>query len=144
MVFSTKYRKPHIDDSFREDLYGYIGGIIRGEKGSLLEIGGIADHVHILAGFSPTMSVSEMLKRIKGNSSKWINDEKKTRSRFQWQAGYGAFTVSQSQLSVVGQYIQRQVDHHKMLSFKDEFLSMLKRHKIDFDPRYVFETDHVG
>jgi putative transposase len=143
-VFSTKYRKPYIDESLREDLYRYIGGIMRGEKGSLLEIGGIEDHVHILAGFSPTISVSDMLKRIKGNSSKWINDEKKTPRRFQWQAGYGAFTVSQSQLSVVSQYIQGQDEHHKRLSFKEEFLAMLTRHNIDYDPMYVFETEHVG
>jgi putative transposase len=109
-----------------------------------LEIGGIEDHVHILAGFSPTVSVSDMLKRIKGNSSKWINDEKKTPRRFQWQAGYGAFTVSQSQLSVVSQYIQGQDEHHKRLSFKEEFLAMLTRHNIDYDPMYVFETEHVG
>ncbi len=143
-VFSTKYRKRRIDESLREDLYSYIGGIIRGEKGNLLEIGGIEDHIHILAGFSPTIAVSDMLKRIKGNSSKWINDEKKTENRFEWQAGYGAFTVSQSQIPVVRQYIQRQDEHHKTLSFEDEFQAILKRHNIDYDPKYVFETEHVG
>ncbi len=144
IIFSTKYRKPRIDAALRNELYPYIGGIIRGEKGRLIEIGGIADHLHILAGFHPTIAVSEMLQHVKGSSSKWINGEKKTRERFEWQAGYGAFTVSQSQVSTVRNYIQRQEEHHKKLSFQDEFLALLKRHNIEYDPRYVFETEHAG
>ncbi len=144
VIFSTKYRKPHIVESVTEDVYSYIGGIIRGEKGSLLEIGGVEDHIHLLTGFRPTISVSDMLKLIKGKSSKWINEEGKTKSRFGWQAGYGAFTVSQSQIPIVRRYIQGQVEHHKTLSFKDEFLAILKRHNIEYDPKYVFETEHVG
>ena len=128
----------------RSDLYPYIGGIIRGEKGQLLEIGGTSDHVHILAGFHQTVAVSFMLQHIKGNSSKWVNDQKKPRNRFEWQAGYGAFTVSQSQVPTVRRYIQQQEEHHKKQSFKDEFLAVLKRHQIDYDPTYVFETKHVG
>ena len=144
IVFSTKYRKRWIDNSFKDDLYSYIGGIIRGEKGSLIEIGGMEDHVHILAGFSAAIAVSEMLKRIKGNSSKWMNDTNKTGSRFEWQAGYGAFTVSQSQVPIVTKYVRGQEEHHKTRTFKDEFLAILKRHKINYDPKYVFETEHVG
>ena len=144
IVFSTKYRKPRIEESFKEDLYSYIGGIIRGEQGHLIEIGGMEDHVHILAGFSATIAVSEMLKRIKGNSSKWMNDEKTTRNRFEWQAGYGAFTVSQSKVPIVTKYIRGQAEHHKQSTFEDEFLAMLKRHKINYDPKYVLETEHVG
>jgi len=144
IIFSTKYRIPRIDADLRDDLYSYIGGIIRGEKGQLLEIGGIADHVHILAGFHPTVAVSFMLQHIKGSSSKWINDQKKPQMRFEWQAGYGAFTVSQSQVPTVRQYIQQQEKHHEKQGFKDEFLAILKRHNIDYDPKYVFETEHVG
>ncbi len=144
IIFSTKYRKPRIDDAWKDDLYSYIGGIIRSEKGQLLEIGGIPDHIHILAGFHPTVAVSDMLQHIKGGSSKWINNEKKSRERFEWQAGYGAFTVSQSQVPTVRQYVQRQDEHHQKRSFKDEFLAILKRHNIDYDLKYVFETEHVG
>ncbi len=144
IVFSTKYRKLRIDESFKKDLYSYIGGIIRGEKGHLIEIGGMEDHVHILAGFSATIAVSEMLKRIKGNSSKWMNDENKTSNRFEWQAGYGAFTVSQSKVPIVTKYIRGQEEHHKQCTFEYEFLAILKRHKINYDPRHVFETEHVG
>jgi REP element-mobilizing transposase RayT len=144
VIFSTKYRKPRIDATLRDELYGYIGGIIRGEKGHLIEIGGTVDHIHILAGFHPTIAVSEMLQHIKGNSSKWVNREKTPNVKFEWQAGYGAFTVSMSQVPTVRKYIQIQEEHHKKMSFEEEFLAVLKRHNIEYDLRYVFETDHVG
>ena len=144
VVFSTKYRKRMIHQDWRDDLYAYIGGIIRGEKGILLEIGGIEDHIHVLAGFHPATSVAEMVKRIKGNSSKWINEESKTHQRFSWQAGYGAFTVSHSQETLVQRYIQNQEDHHRTRTFEEEFLEILNRHNIEYDPRYVFETEHTG
>jgi REP element-mobilizing transposase RayT len=144
VIFSTKYRIPRIDKGLKNDLYAYIGGIIRGEKGQLLEIGGTTDHLHILAGFHQTVAVAQMLQHIKGSSSKWINDEKQPQEKFEWQAGYGAFTVSQSQVPTVRHYIQQQEEHHQKRSFKDEFLAFLKRHDIDYDPRYVFEMEHVG
>ena len=144
VIFSTKYRIPCIDEGLRNDLYAYIGGIIRGEKGQLLEAGGTADHIHILAGFQQTVAVSLMLQHITGSSSKWINDEKKPQQKFEWQAGYGAFTVSYSQVPAVRHYIQQQETHHQKRNFKDAFLAFLKRHNIDYDPRYVFETEHVG
>ena len=144
VIFSTKYRIPRIDAALKSDLYPYIGGVIRGEKGQLLEIGGTTDHVHILAGFHPTVAVSFMLQHIKGSSSKCVNGQKKPRNRFEWQAGYGAFTVSQSQVPTVRQYIQQQEEHHKKQSYEDEFLAFLKRHNIDYNPKYVFETEHVG
>ena len=144
VIFSTKYRKPRIDAAWQEELFAYIGGIIRGEKGHLIEIGGTPEHTHILAGFHPTKSVSEMLQHIKGNSSKWLNSEKRLQMKFEWQAGYGAFTVSMSQVPSVRKYIQGQEQHHRKMSFQDEFLAMLKRHQIDYDARYVFESEHVG
>lgn len=144
VVFSTKYRKERIDDSSKDDLYSYIDGIIRGEKGCLIEIGGTADHVHILAGLSASISVSEMMKRIKGKSSKWVNEEKKAKPRFHWQEGYGAFTVSQSNIPSAQQYIQTQKEHHKTKTFEEEFILLLDRHRIVYDPKYVFETEHHG
>ena len=144
IVFSTKYRRPRIDAALRDELYAYIAGIVRGEKGRLLEIGGTADHIHMLVAFHPAISVSEMLQHIKGGSSKWINVENKVRSRFEWQSGYGAFTVSRSQTPIVKTYIQTQEEHHRKLTFEDEFLAILQRHNIEYDPRYVFEREHVG
>lgn len=144
VIFSTKYRTPSIEAAWKDELYAYIGGIIRGEKGQLLEIGGTNDHVHILAGFHPTATISYMLQHMKGNASKWVNERKLHSKRFEWQTGYGAFTVSQSQVPAVRRYIQKQEKHHEKQTFKDEFLAILKRHQIEYDPKYVFETEHTG
>jgi len=131
IVFSTKERVPLITEEVRDRLYEYLGGVTRGEKGSLLEIGGVADHVHLLARFGAAIAVSDMVQRIKGNSSHWLNQ--RPESRFAWQNGYGAFTVSESQVTTVRKYIQRQEEHHSRLSFKDELISLPRKHRIDFD-----------
>ena len=144
LVFSTKYRKPVVEETIRERLYEYIGGIIRAKEGALLEIGGVADHIHILAGCSPKMAVADWVRDIKANSARWINELPDRKTRFEWQKGYGAFTVSASQLEVVRKYIQRQPVHHQRQSFRDEFLALLKRHGIEYDPQYVFEEEHHG
>ena len=111
IVFSTKERIPLIAPEIRDRLYEYLGGVIRGEKGSLMEIGGMQDHVHILARFGAAIAVSEMLKRVKGSSSHWLSRE--TGTWFAWQNGYGAFSVSESQVAAVRKYIQQQEEHHK-------------------------------
>lgn len=131
IVFSTKDRVPLITGEIRDRLYPYLGGVIRGEKGSLMEIGGVADHVHLLARFGAAIAISEMVKRIKGNSSHWLNQE--LGIWFAWQSGYGAFTVSESQVAAVRKYIQRQEEHHKRVSFKDELISLLRKHGIEVD-----------
>ena len=125
LVFSTKYRKPVVDETIRERLYEYIGGIIRAKEGILLDIGGVADHIHILAGCSPKMAVADWVRDIKANSARWMNELPDRKTRFEWQKGYGAFTVSASQLEVVRKYIQRQPVHHQRQSFRDEFLALL-------------------
>jgi REP element-mobilizing transposase RayT len=144
VVFSTKYRKNRITPALQEELYKYIGGVVREQKGVLLEIGGVADHVHLLTGFNPTVAVSDVVRLIKTNSSKWVNEKSDTTRKFQWQTGYATFTVSCSQVDIVRRYIQNQAEHHKTLSFRDEFLALLKRHGIEVDMRYVFEEEHVG
>lgn len=144
VVFSTKYRRNWILPSFQERLYEYIGGVIRAEQGVLLEIGGVADHVHLLAGFPPTVALSDRVRTIKTNASRWLNELPERRFKFAWQTGYGAFTVSQSQVGAVRQYIQGQEEHHRRMSFQDEFLALLKRHGVQFDPKYVFEVEQHG
>ena len=139
MVFSTKNRHSLIHDELEDDLYPYLGGIVRGEKGRLLEVGGIADHVHLLAVLPPSISVSEMLQRIKGNSSRWVNAEGRSRGRFARQTGYGAFTVSESAVPDVKAYIQGQEDHHRQMTFKEEFILLLKKHNVDYDERYIWD-----
>ena len=106
--------------------------------------GGVEDHVHLLVRINPKYAISATMKLLKANSARWINQEKKTRSKFQWQPGYGAFSVSKSGLKDVIAYIENQQEHHKKVSYQDEFLLLLKRYEIDFNPDYVFEEEVVG
>ncbi|MEX2168168.1 MAG: IS200/IS605 family transposase [Pirellulales bacterium] len=138
IVFSTKNRVPMVSDSIQSDLYSYIGGIIRGEGGVLLEIGGMPDHVHLLTKFKPAKSVSEMLNRIKAKSSKWVNEEKLQSRSFDWQDGYSAFSVSESQVDPVRHYIRDQENHHRRLSYQEELRALLEKHGVEYDERYVW------
>jgi putative transposase len=139
LIFSTKDRIPLITKGLQEDLYSYMGGIVRGEGGTLMEIGGVADHVHLLTKFKPTKSVSEMLNRIKAKSSKWVNEEHASNLRkFGWQDGYAAFTVSESLVPSVRRYIVGQEDHHRQKSFQEEFRALLDKHGIEYDERYLW------
>jgi len=144
VVFSTKYRQPLMSDEWRDDLFAYIGGTIRDHKASLLKSGGMEDHVHLLIKFHPTFSISSTIQLLKANSSKWINERKKTKRKFQWQLGYGAFSVSQSMVDTVKEYIANQEEHHRTLTFQDEYLAFLRRYQIEFDPRFVFEQEALG
>jgi len=137
IVFSTKDRTPSIHEELRERLYEYMGGIIRGERGTLLEIGGVPDHLHLLVKLKSDMAVAEMVRLIKSNSSKWVNESTNPTGRFEWQTGYGAFSVSESQAKKVRQYIQTQESHHAKVSFRDELITLLKKHGIEYDERYL-------
>ncbi len=123
----------------RNDLYSYVGGVTRGEKGRLLKMGGTADHVHILGSFHPAISVSDMLRRMKGSSSKWLNENGRLSFHFSWQRGYGAFSVSESMVDVVSKYIENQESHHKKMSFQEEFLALLRKHSVTYDERYIWD-----
>jgi len=138
VVFSTKNRKPLIHGDLREQLYKYIGGIIRNKRGALLEIGGISDHVHLVAKFRADVSVAQMLQHIKANSSKWANEQPKRPARFAWQTGYSAFSVSESQIEKVRTYVRNQERHHRRVSFQDEFRALLRKHGIEFDETYLW------
>ena len=144
VVFSTKYRKPVLADQWRNELFGYIGGIANDHKSTLLKAGGIENHIHLLLRINPQFAISQTMQLLKSNSSKWINEQQKTKSKFSWQRGYGAFSVSQSMSEIVKRYIERQREHHKTQTFKDEYLTTLQKHQIEFDPKYVFEMEIVG
>jgi len=144
VVFATKYRKPSIIDNVQERLYQYMGGTLRAKKGLLVEIGGVADHVHILAQLSPTLPVADVVRDVKANSAKWMNALPETRAPFEWQKGYGAFTVSYSQIESVQRYIQNQKEHHRTRSFQDEYIEILKRHNIEWQLKHLFEDEHHG
>lgn len=137
VVFGTKDRRPFIDPEIHEDLHAYLGGIIRELGGHAIMLNGVSDHVHILMTLPPTISLSDAVRTIKTNSSKWIHEKWPARKEFGWQAGYGAFSVSQSAMEDVSEYISKQQEHHRKLSFTDEFIALLKRHQIDYDPKYV-------
>ena len=144
IIYSTKYRKPAIRSEWQDDLYGYIGGIVRDQKGTLLKIDGVDDHVHLLAKLSPTIAISDVLRKVKSNSSKWINERSDVSRKFEWQSGYAAFSVSESQIPAVAEYIANQAEHHRKKTFEVEFLEILKKHNIEFDMRYVFEQEVIG
>jgi REP element-mobilizing transposase RayT len=139
VVFSTKHREPIITPDVRAELYKYIGGIIRGEGGTLLEIGGIADHVHLLARLKAAPSVADMLRLIKCNSSNWANERPQRQWRFEWQTGCGAFTVSESQVAGVRDYVRHQEEHHQKMTFQEEFVTLLKKHGVEYDERYLWD-----
>jgi putative transposase len=110
----------------------------------LLKAGGVEDHIHILTRLSPTIAISDTLRFIKSNTSKWINERPDVPGKFEWQTGFAAFSVSESNVDAVVKYISNQKEHHKTMTFKDEFIALLQRHQIEFDDRYVFENEIVS
>lgn len=138
-VFSTKDRRPLMDTEMRERLWPYMGGIARQNQMHALEIGGVEDHVHLLLSLPASMPVSKAMQLIKGGASKWVHETFPEKKLFSWQEKYGAFSVSSSQMDVVTKYIQGQVEHHRKATFQEEFLALLKRHQIKYDPKYLWE-----
>ncbi|SHH23400.1 IS200/IS605 family transposase [Flavobacterium defluvii] len=138
-VFAVKYRQASIDTNWKNDLYKYISGIIKNNNHKVLAINGVSDHVHILIGIRPVQSISELMKSIKQNSSKWINENKLTKIHFEWQEGYGAFSYSKSQLSAVAGYIDNQEEHHKKKTFKEEYINFLEKFEVDYDEKFIFK-----
>jgi putative transposase len=143
IVFATKYRKPTITEDIRERLYEYMGGILRGNKGHLIEIGGVEDHVHLLVGLSPSLKVSEVMRDLKAYSSKWMSEEGLV-EKFEWQKGYGAFTVSYDRIEAIRKYIRNQKEHHKTKTFQEEYVDFLERHGLEFKLEYLFEDEQNG
>jgi putative transposase len=143
IVFATKYRKRSIKNHVQERLYEYIGGTLRGKKGHLIEIGGVEDHVHILAGLSPSLAVSDVVRDVKANASKWITEEG-VLDAFEWQKGYGAFTVSVDRIETICRYIRNQETHHKTKTIQEEYIDFLERHGIEFRLEHLFEDEHNG
>jgi REP element-mobilizing transposase RayT len=139
IVFSTKERYPWLDAETTSRLYEYLGGAFRSEGGAGLSLNGCADHIHILAKLRQDKAVSNVVRSIKANSSGWIHREFPELRKFAWQIGYGAFTVSQSQVARVQRYIANQQVHHQRVSFKDEFRALLDAHEIEYDERYIWD-----
>ena len=138
-VFSTKERRPMITPELQPRLFQYIGGIARENKIKLLAAGGVDDHVHLLISMPSTISISKAMQLIKGGSSKWIHETFSEHRLFEWQEGYGAFSIGISDVERTTEYINHQPEHHKKMDFKTEFLAFLKKHEIEYDERYIFD-----
>jgi putative transposase len=138
LVFSTKNREPYIKPEIEERVWAYIGGVARKHGLTALQVGGVEDHVHALVMAAPTHAPSEIVQWLKGDSSKWIHVEFAKLRGFVWQDGYGAFTISKSNVPAVISYIQMQRAHHRGQTFQAEYLELLRRHGVEYDERYLW------
>lgn len=139
ITFSTKNREPLIDGMISEELYSYLGGICRNLECFPVQVGGYKDHVHILCMLSRKIPLMKLIEEIKTHSSKWIKTKGKQYQSFYWQHGYGAFSVHTNQIEIVKTYILKQEEHHKLTSFRDEYLALLKEFNIEYDDRYLWD-----
>lgn len=143
LVFSTKNRKPMISEDVQDDLFSYLGGICKNLECNPIQVGGYRNHVHILCLLSKKIALMNLIEKIKSNSSKWMKTKGVQFSDFYWQSGYGVFsvnpTVNPTEIEIVKQYILNQEEHHKKMSFQDEFLKFLKKYNVDYDERYVWD-----
>jgi len=138
-VFAVSNRQSLIKPEFKEDLYKFVSGIVRNQGQKLIAINGVADHVHILIGLRPAMALADLVQEIKADSTNFINKNRWVRGRFNWQEGYGAFSYGHSRLDTIIRYIQNQEKHHKRRSFKNEYLTLLRKFDIAFEDKYVFD-----
>lgn len=137
-VFAVQNRNTLIQPTWEDELYKYITGIIQNKGQKMLAINGTSNHIHILIGMKPTCCLSDLVREIKKSSNTFINEKRFTPYNFQWQEGFGAFSYSHSQLTDVIQYIENQKEHHKQLTFKEEYLAFLKAFEIEFKHEYLF------
>ena len=138
-VFSTKGRRRIITPELSSRLWPYLGGIAREHKMSALGIGGVENHVHLLLSLPPTLAIAKAIQLIKGGSSKWVHDQFPGHQTFAWQEGYGAFSIGVGNIDRTLAYIAHQAEHHRRTDFKDELVSFLKRHRIEYDERYIWD-----
>jgi putative transposase len=133
-VWSTKHREPYLNPDVQERLWPYLGGIAKQNQMKTLAIGGMSDHVHILASLPPTISVAKAVQLLKGNSSKWIHETFPRLRSFEWQEGYGAFSIGVSGVDETKAYIRNQKEHHRNRPFRDELAAMLRKHGLGKEP----------
>ncbi|MEI8246664.1 MAG: IS200/IS605 family transposase [Lentisphaerota bacterium] len=138
-IFAVKCRDAVIDKAWQPTLLGLIGNLIIVTGCKTIIVNGVENHVHCLLGLKPTVSIAELMKSVKANSSRYVNDHMLTKGKFEWQEGYGAFSYSQSQVDSVYQYIANQAEHHKKQTFREEYLEFLEKFKVSYDERYIFK-----
>lgn len=138
-VFAVKYRNALIDTKWKERLHQYITAIVQRNSHKLLAINSMPDHLHMLFGFRPNQSLSDIMRIVKGESSEWINKQKFTSSPFRWQQGYGAFSYTKSHMPAVCKYIENQEEHHRKKTFLEEYEEFLQRFEVEYDGQYIFK-----
>lgn len=138
-VFAVQNRQSLIRQKWEEELYKYITGIIQNKSHKMIAINGMPDHLHLFIGFQPVDHMSELIKVVKGESTKWIKEQGFTNESFNWQAGYGAFSYSRSHIDRVYHYIQTQKEHHRKKTFREEYIKLLKKFDVDYDEQYIFK-----
>ena len=139
IIFSTKERRPFINERIEPELFAYMGDTLKRCGGVPFLINGTADHVHLLSSLPRTMALSKYIEEIKRNSSRWIKTKDSQYEKFAWQGGYGAFSVSRSRKDSVVRYIAGQKDHHKTVTFKEEFIAFLQKYGIEYDEQYLWD-----
>jgi putative transposase len=138
-VFAVRGRKNLLQKPWRDEVFKYIAGIIKGKDQKPIIVNGVADHVHVFVGLKPSMRISDLVRDIKNNSSNFINDQKYLTEKFSWQEGYGAFSYAHSQIDNVYRYIANQEEHHKTKNFRKEYLDLLKKYDIEYNEKYLFD-----
>ena len=138
-VFAVKGRQNLLQKPWREEVFKYISGIIKGKNQKPIIVNGVSDHVHVFVGLKPAMPIPDLIRDIKNNSSNFINEKKWVNGKFSWQEGYGVFSYSHSQIDKVYRYIANQEAHHEKKTFKDEYIDFLVKSGIDYDEKYLFE-----
>ena len=139
-LFAVKHRQYLIEDVWKDKLYAYISGILKNHHHKPIIINGMPDHIHLLFGMRPTHSLSELVQKIKVESTKWINENKYVPGSFSWQNGFGAFSYAKSDLPNIIGYIKNQEDHHRKRSFREEYIELLTRFEIEYDERFLFDS----
>ncbi len=138
-VFAVQDRISLIRPEWKDELYKYITGIVQNNKHKLIAVNGMPNHLHVFVGYKPHQLIPDLLQDIKGSSSTWINKRGFVRGKFRWQAGYGAFSYSHSQIDNVVKYIMNQEEHHKKKTFREEYIELLERFKMEYDERYILQ-----
>lgn len=136
-VFAPKYRRAALKKAWRPQLCAYITGIVQNHGHKMLQINGVDDHIHLFFGMRPTQSLSKLMQQVKGDSAKWVNDNQLTSYPFKWQAGFGAFSHSRTQVPTVIRYVQNQEQHHAKETFQQEYIKMLQEFAVDFEKAYI-------
>ena len=139
LIFSTKHREPTLLSPVREALHAYLAAVLHNQDSPALKVGGMSNHVHALFRLSKNLALAKIVEEVKTSSSKWLKTQGRALANFHWQSGYGAFSVSESSVARVRTYIERQQEHHRKITFQEEFRALCRKHGVQIDERYAWD-----